>query len=109
VAPALPHAWTLTGDVSLAHGLRIQVDARDGVLHAFTLRGGNGASLLFATPWQEPVVRGLPDKKLLKTLPGGRFSFTPLAGKQYRVEIDDAASQPPTDAAPAVKVLGRAA
>ena len=111
VGLGIPHTWTISGDVSLAHGVSIHVDAANGVMDAFDIRGGDGSPMQFATAWEGHSIRVMQGGELLKTLPGGRFTFSPLPGKNYRFELvgDVATPRFADHASPTVKTLGRSA
>jgi alpha-L-fucosidase 2 len=109
VAPAIPPGWTIAGTTTLRANASIDVEAIDGSLTAFTLRGGNGSSLNFATPWMGQV-QVMQDGKPLRIVEGGRFSIDAAAGKLYRVAPVGSTLVPSFtgEAAPSVKALGRA-
>jgi hypothetical protein len=111
IAPALPPGWTMSGTVALRDGVAVDVDAVNGRLGTFAIHGGRGAPMRFATPWQGRRVQILQDEKLLKTVDGGRFDVTPLAGHAYRFEPVGGASSATFDVEheATIKSLGRAA
>ncbi len=89
IGPALPPGWTLSGRASLHDSASVNVEAVDGELAAFTLHGGNGTPLRFATPWQTRRVQISQNRKPFKTITGERFGFTPAKGSDYRFELAD--------------------
>jgi hypothetical protein len=110
IAPALPHGWTMSGHASLRGGASVDVDAVDGALIAFTLRGGNAKPMRLATPWSGQAVRVIDNGKALRTIAGGSFEFTPLREHVYRFERDGAAPAASfaVESAATFKSLGRA-
>ena len=109
VGPAIPPGWTMAGTVALRDSMTIEVEAIDGQLSAFTLHHGADESLRFATPWKGEVQiseNGVP----MKVIAGGRFSFRPVAGNDYRFALVGNTDRPnfPSEPVPTVKSLGRA-
>ncbi|HEY0199816.1 MAG TPA: hypothetical protein VGC19_14980 [Rhodanobacter sp.] len=111
IGPAIPPGWTMSGTVALRDGVAADVEAVDGQLSSFAIHAGDGTPMHFATPWQGRRMQILQDGKALKTVDGGRFDFTPLAGHSYRFEPvgDSHAANFSSDHQPTVKSLGRAA
>ena len=111
VAPAIPPGWTMAGSTALQASATLDVEAVDGQLTAFTLRGGDGSPLRFATPWQGRMLQIFDNGKPSQTTEGGRFTFTPMAQHDYRIEPVGSYAAPVFDDSPAptVKTLGRAA
>jgi alpha-L-fucosidase 2 len=110
VAPAIPPGWTIAGTVPLRANASIDVEAIDGKLTAFAVRGGNGSSLRFVTPWKGQV-QVMQDGKPLRIIEGGRFSIDAAPGKLYRVAPVGGVLAPSFagNTEPSVKTLGRAA
>lgn len=109
LAPAIPAGWTVAGTTSLYANVSIDVEAVDGKLSAFSIRGGNGSSLSFVTPWKGPIkITG--DGRTLRIIEGGRFTFDAQQGKRYHVAPDDSTLTPSYvgKAETTVKSLGRA-
>ncbi|WP_158753768.1 hypothetical protein [Dyella sp. S184] len=109
VGPAIPPGWTMAGTVALRDSMTIEVEAIDGQLSAFTLHHGADEALRFATPWKGEVQiseNGVP----MKVIAGGRFSFRPVAGNDYRFALVGNTDRPnfPSEPVPTVKSLGRA-
>ncbi|MET0226153.1 MAG: hypothetical protein ABW187_06925 [Dokdonella sp.] len=110
IAPALPSKWTMSGTVPLRDGIVVAMEAVDGRLVAFTLQGGSGRPLEFATPWAEQRVRVLADGLQQVPIAAARFRFTPARGVRYRFESSRASTSPvfAHESAARVKSLGRA-
>ena len=109
IAPAIPPGWTVSGVTSLRANVSIAVEAVDGQVSAFSIRGGNGSSLSFVTPWKERVqIR--EDGGPLRTIEGEHFTISAQPGKVYHVSPVGSTLTPSFrgETAATVKTLGRA-
>jgi alpha-L-fucosidase 2 len=110
IAPAIPPGWTVSGVTSLRANASIAVEAVDGQLSAFSIRGGNGSSLSFVTLWKGHV-QIQEDGRPLRIVEGERFTIDAQPGKIYHVSPVGSTLAPSFDdqTAATLKTLGRAA
>lgn len=109
LAPAIPAGWTIAGTTSLRANVSIDVEAVDGKLSAFSIRGGNGSSLNFVTPWKGSV-QVMEDDRTLRIIDGERFTINAQPGRRYHVVPIGSTLTPSYvgTAETTVKTLGRA-
>ena len=109
IAPAIPPGWTMSGVTSMRANVSVAVEAVDGQVSAFSIRGGNGSPLDFVTPWRGQV-QIEEDGRPLRVVEGNRFSINAQPKKTYRVAPVGSSLAPnfegQTEAT--VKTLGRA-
>jgi alpha-L-fucosidase 2 len=110
VAPAIPPGWTIAGSTALRANVSIDVEALDGKLSAFYIRGGNGSLLRFVTPWKGDV-QIMEDGRSLRIIKGERVTINAARGKSYHVAPVGSTLAPSFvgKTETAVKTLGRAA
>jgi alpha-L-fucosidase 2 len=109
IAPAIPPGWTVSGVTSLPANVSVAVDAVDGQLTAFSIRGGKGASLSFVTPWKGKI-QIMEDGRPLQIVEGDSFTINPQRGRIYRALPVGSTLAPSfhSQTAATVKTLGRA-
>jgi hypothetical protein len=109
VGAAIPQGWTIAGTTALRANISIDVEAVDGRLSAFSIRGGNGSLLSFVTPWNGQA-QLMQDGRLLRIIEGERFTINVAPGQTYRVAPVGSTLAPSfaEENEAAVKTLGRA-
>jgi alpha-L-fucosidase 2 len=109
VGAAIPQGWTIAGTTALRANISIDVEAVDGRLSAFSIRGGNGSLLSFVTPWNGQA-QLMQDGRLLRIIEGERFTINVAPGQTYRVAPVGSTLAPSfaEKNEAAVKTLGRA-
>jgi len=112
VGPAIPSGWTMHGTVALQRKVTVEVNAVDGQLVSFNLKGADDKPITWVTPWQQARVRVWQDGVAQESIDAasGRFVFRPQSGHAYRFALAEHPPEPAFDtpAEATVKSLGNA-